>query len=859
MPIQRGAPKVKTAPKKTSKTAIKNKAAKDKSPQRIQAKRGVAYLPATDKKNGDKAGLQRILQFTNAGLDFLQANLAPPIMPTKPSVAIGGVKAKLPVGKKIAIPEDKRQVLTGTVTAFGVADVPTLSLAGENQHDITLTIGKTNFTFDQLFRDFNCSAKNFFVFDEVNIHIKEKKEGSTTTNIIRFNGKLRMNQEPLSSFRKFLSCEDGILVTGEMDTHVSDITEKIAPCSVELTSAATFLLPLADGIILKSAELKINLRKENDEWTFSESVTGILQINKLGDAPVDLNATVSYADKKLNLVAKIESVTGLFGIEKLNLSNLNLEFNIGKENDILLSGDFIPGKTTFHLAGRIAKDFAGMTASASSFTLADLNTIFTYLSNDTLSLPSFDMTFSDAFVGFATADGKLDGKDLKRGLTIGGSLKAYDYTATAQAQISPDGFEFNGSLDHLSIGKVNITKAVLHIGIFTAKSKKVTSFSILGETVIEGLKLSCKAVYERKLDGSSNKMVYAAIQANSFGLSNIIPKAKGTFVDSLKFSKVAFIYSSSDSETKDPDLNFNVQQGLQLMAVLEEVPVLTSLTHSKKAGLVLSAHYGDTIDISIELPDTRMQLGSSVTCDPMKLGIQISPMPSLEMFFGMSVKVNGQNEPLHFDLVLEIGILEARGSATMKGFWVDPFGVKGLQIGPELALQLGIIYATFAATGLPSEFGFAGGLVLGDVSGKMAVNVSEDPMHEILMGEIDKLSPKNLVAFASKLTKISINPQSVPNFFDIEKLKLYCAPMGGNIGTIHFEKGFSFIADLILFGKRIKIYTLFNDDGLVAKGELDKIDLGPLKIGGANGGNAKLLSTVLFFAWDISNFRFKKK
>ncbi len=45
---------------------------------------------------------------------------------------------------------------------------------------------------------------------------------------------------------------------------------------------------------------------------------------------------------------------------------------------------------------------------------------------------------------------------------------------------------------------------------------------------------------------------------------------------------------------------------------------------------------------------------------------------------------------------------------------------------------------------------------------------------------------------------------------------------------------------MVLFGKRINIYTLFNEDGVVAKGELDQIEIGPLKISGSNGGNAKL-------------------
>ena len=51
----------------------------------------------------------------------------------------------------------------------------------------------------------------------------------------------------------------------------------------------------------------------------------------------------------------------------------------------------------------------------------------------------------------------------------------------------------------------------------------------------------------------------------------------------------------------------------------------------------------------------------------------------------------------------------------MTGYWVNPLGVgQNVKIGPHLALQINIVYATFVATGLPSGFGFAGGLSIGD-------------------------------------------------------------------------------------------------------------------------------------------------
>ncbi|MEO8147008.1 MAG: hypothetical protein ABI723_05185 [Bacteroidia bacterium] len=732
------------------------------------------------------------------------------------------------------------QAFTASVNAFGKTAVPVNSVVRKNQHDVTLAFAEDNFTFDQVFKDFVSDTNSLFVFDDVRIHLREKQEDGATVNVMRFNGTLRMDNALLSPLKDFLKCDAGLLVNGKMETAGEDITEKISPCNVRLTSAVPFLIPLADGIILKSAALKVELEQVEGKWTFTESIKGTLEINKLGNTPVELDATVTYSDGKLNVVAAIDSITGLFGIEKLALDNLKLEFNVGSENDIELSADFKPANRTFSFDGKISSGFTGIKASSPEFTFNDLSDLFKYFNNDTLALPTFDLTFNDVFIGLATADGTLDSGEIKQGLTIGGSVKVYEHTITTLAQIGKEGVAFTGTLADLKIGPVDITKIELDMNFYSASTGKKSAFSLMGETVIEGLTLDCKVAYEKDRNGVANQLVYAAIHAESFGLSAVFPPAKDTFVDSLKFSKVVFIYSSTDGDTQDPDFEFAVKQGLQLTAVLEEIPALTSLTRSKKTGLILSAHFGNTTDISIEIPDTRLDLGNSVTCDPMRIAIELAPQPALQLIFGLDVTVPKQNDPLHFDLMLEIGVAEGRGSATMKGYWVNPFGVNGLQIGPELALQLGIIYAEFIATGLPSEFGFAGGIKLGDITGKMAVNVSEDPMHEILMGVVAKLSPQNLVAFASTITGLSINAADVPNFFDLEELKLYCAPTGGSIGTVTFEPGFSFFADLILFDKRINIYTLFNDSGVIAKGELDAIELGPLKIGGADGGNAKL-------------------
>ena len=837
-------PDKKKKPIKKSQTKAKKKATKVTSKKKRATKKKVVVRRkrvATKKKrpvlSNDQALKFAEHQLKKAGLvDFDITEIAKAKRSTLKELGIKKPSAK---ALEVESTTTEKKGFAGESTAFGNT-VKTFSVVKENQNDLNLQVAKDGFTFDAIFKNFNAPNNDLFVFDNVNIHLRQQFDDDTSKHTMRFNGDLRMDKEPLKTLKKFLKCEDGLRVAGVIDTQVTDISEKIAPSRVELYSAGKFLVPLIDGVVLKEAEIKIVLEKVQHKWKFTNTIEANLELNKLGEQGVELVATVKHTNNNLSVHATAESAQGLFNIDQLNLANIEVSFNVGKENDIDFSGDFIPGRTTYRLAGKVSKKFSGIYASASIFTLDDLNTMFKYLNNDTLSLPTFDMTFKDVYIGFATADGSIDGHSLQEGFSIGGSIAVHGHTVRAFTHFSKNGVAFIGDIDKLSVGPVDISKTKLAVNLYAARNNKKASFSLGGSAIIENLKLDCKVTYEKQTDGSSNTMLYAAINANSFSMASVFPAARNTFIDSLKFSQAVFIYSSSDAQTQDSDYNFSVKKGLTLAAILEDVPALDSLTKQPNQGLVLSAHFGSSTNIGIEIPDTRLNLGNSVICDVIRLGIQITPQPKLQMLFGMEVIVPKQDNTLHFDLMLEIGLIEARGSATMKGYWVDPFGVKGLQIGPELALQLGIIYSTFAATGLPSEFGFAGGIVLGEVSGKMAANISQNPMNQILMGEVEHLSPKNLVAFAETVTSISIDKKAVPNFFDIEQLKLYCAPAGGNIGTIRFEPGFSFIANLVLFDKKINIYTLFNDEGVIAKGEIDKIEIGPLKISGTNGGNAKL-------------------
>jgi hypothetical protein len=137
--------------------------------------------------------------------------------------------------------------------------------------------------------------------------------------------------------------------------------------------------------------------------------------------------------------------------------------------------------------------------------------------------------------------------------------------------------------------------------------------------------------------------------------------------------------------------------------------------------------------LGVSLPeDTRINLGKGITTDPITLGIQTSPV-QLRVSAGIQVPVPHASEPLDFTATLAIDDEDVSITGQMHGLWKDPFGIsEHVSVGPDLALKIGIVLPVFFVTGLPGELGFVGGLAIGDITGDVAVQISEDPLGKLL-------------------------------------------------------------------------------------------------------------------------------
>ena len=140
-------------------------------------------------------------------------------------------------------------------------------------------------------------------------------------------------------------------------------------------------------------------------------------------------------------------------------------------------------------------------------------------------------------------------------------------------------------------------------------------------------------------------------------------------------------------------------------------------------------------EIDILCPGTKLNLGRGITTDPIEIKIVFGvngSLPELKAIAEAIIPVQNQPDPLHFILGISLGEVGGTASAQLSGGWKNPFGISDqLTVGPDLALTISILYATFPEVG-PSGFGFVGGLQIGKVNGQLAFEVNEVPSRAFL-------------------------------------------------------------------------------------------------------------------------------
>ncbi|KZT52898.1 hypothetical protein CALCODRAFT_458663 [Calocera cornea HHB12733] len=537
-----------------------------------------------------------------------------------------------------------------------------------------------------------------------------------------------------------------------------------------------------------------------------------------------------------------------FGISGLTLTDVAVTASFGITTPLStfnfgVLAMFEHGATKAYFEGSYAAGggFA-ISATVSDFTLNNVFDLADRFTGAQIKLPSAQVTIGSATIAVASGSG----------LTVAlqnvqfGEYMAADATLT----LSKTGISLRGDItshDVLTFGEVEVKKAFIQIDFQSVNGAKETDVLLGGEVTIESLTIDAAIhVYE---DATGPQWtIYAALTTagNSLALSKLVSELHGTFLD-LSLTQVSFCAASKDDPLMQSFIfsstPYAFHQGVQINATVGNIDAMNALMRAPAGGFILSAGWSKATGFTLDImppSSTIVHLGKGISTDPFTLQIQTAGgAPGLMLYAGVKIPTAQSDTPLDFKLALSIDPVGARASAELDGWWVDPFGIsKNVKIGPLVALSIEIIFEQFLTTGIPSGFGIAGGLQIGKAAASLALEISEDPMHELLSAEVKNLDINDVVDFAKLLTGLAI-PQP-DNFLQFTDVKLYICPAGTTLGSVTYPRGFSFDAAMVVFGKNASIDCNVSTSGASIKGSVDDFKLGPLEVRGTAGPQATL-------------------
>ncbi|TBU39054.1 hypothetical protein BD309DRAFT_970509 [Dichomitus squalens] len=620
--------------------------------------------------------------------------------------------------------------------------------------------------------------------------------------------------------------------------------------------AGLALKPL-DGVVLSKIGVRLfgirTLKYDPSPQSTLEygfSVFGTMNLDVPGSTvPLSLEYEMQESGSAIFLGASIDTWKNPLGASGLVLSCISFSTSFAvsspwKSIIFGVSADFMyeDVSTTFQGSYTPRGSFE-LNASIHHVTVKTIETLFRRISHDNLSLPDLDVTIGSARLSITSGNGLSIGLD---SVTIG------DYTSLdAGLIITPHNVVIRGDLttDAVQFGDVELKRAFLQVTFEAKGNGKTTDLILGGEVAFSTLVFDAAVHLYRSPDNSKKSLEWTVLAAltskdEARQLSKVVPEIEGTPFD-LALTQAVFVAASKD----DPSLGnmitsgFSFHQGVQVCAVLGQIDALNSLMRGPVPGLTLSAGWskakGFELDVYLPAP-TRLNLGNGVTSTPFALSIATKPTVRLILSAGLNIPVPNSPAPLLFTLSLGTNLLGADATGQMSGWWVNPFGISpNVKVGPNLGLSISIIFAQFVSTGTPSGFMVQGGLMIGETAAQLALSVNEDPMKELLYAEVQSLNITDVVKLASDIIDVQI-PDPPRDFLDFQEVKLYICPAGLSIGTTYYPQGFSFRADVILFGKRADIGCAIDVDNLRISltGGVDNFTLGPLVVRGTTGPRA---------------------
>jgi len=356
-------------------------------------------------------------------------------------------------------------------------------------------------------------------------------------------------------------------------------------------------------------------------------------------------------------------------------------------------------------------------------------------------------------------------------------------------------------------------------------------------------------------------------------LSDGMPVLKATLFDDIVLDTIILVISSDDFEDTDRKITF--KKGINFIANTKLTKALAPVGRlTTSASTTTSSPSENKLVVIGYIPENPLAMTLSIELErplPIKAdGIAVKEL-SIEVGTNTKVKPPRTSFSLHADdievkptpkddkaLVLSADITYAPPttfslSGTMLGKWVNPFGIKGLEIGSDdpnspvqgVAVQMMFDLKKFPITGMPENLGIAAALTLGKrhiamaakipigaLSGPSAPGAAKEALGSVIYGSVDELTLSDLVDTAQKMAKKKIpNIDSLPlNDIGLKDTKLYIVPIETKIGQMSFDPGLTFDGTIFMPGFKAYGHLNVSDSGILAQAFCTEVNFGPLKI-----------------------------
>ncbi|KAJ8456276.1 hypothetical protein ONZ45_g18787 [Pleurotus djamor] len=481
------------------------------------------------------------------------------------------------------------------------------------------------------------------------------------------------------------------------------------------------------GSNLKLLKVGIKLHAVRTFLSPSEPYALRYSMELFGEMSVTLPSSYrpSIFDFSLTEASGIVSIRGrlqggewknVLGITNFKLQNvcLHVNFSLAKRPsafDFGVDAEFDLDETVVGVSGKYAsRGKCELTAWLSNFSLQNLVDVYKYIFGAQLKQPDVDVTFGEFTLSLSTSTGV--------GVSFNNVVIDKKYTIEeASARMTRTGIElraaYSGNVNVCPGVDINQAQIALSFGTGTQKSY----FWISGKTTWSSSSVPNKLVFD----------VSAYFYKDKQSARSCPEVLKSVGLRALSM----LVASSNDIELGPlKAAQYKVRKGVTVCAEVGKVDAITGILKGGCPGIQMFANYPD-FALGISLPTSEIiDFGRNIKTRPIEIVLN-TRQRVLSVSSGIVYQPQG-GSALEFDFWIELGLLGASATLRAKANWNNPLGLCPQLTIQEVALMIGLRYATFLIHG-PNQLGISGRFKIGYASpNTITLIFGDDPSNLLL-------------------------------------------------------------------------------------------------------------------------------